>query len=149
MKKILVIFHSQHYGDTKILAEAFAEGARDLGADVTLVNTNDRRITMEEFQAADGVAIGSPDYYSYVAGTIKTFFDDLWLWDRAGKSVKGKPAAVLFSHGTGGRARESLEFFVGRFFNQVGEMIDVQRPIDEETQKACRALGKELVDALI
>jgi multimeric flavodoxin WrbA len=39
MGKIIVIYHSQQYGNTKILAEALAEGAREAGADVNLINT--------------------------------------------------------------------------------------------------------------
>jgi len=95
MGKIIVIYHSQQYGNTKMLAEALAEGAREAGAEVNLINTNERRVTLEEFLSADGVAIGTPDYFSYVAGTVKTFFDDMYLWDQSGKPVKGKPAALF------------------------------------------------------
>jgi len=144
--KILIIYHSQQYGDTKVLAEAFAEGVREGGSELEMINTNERRITLDEFLAADGIGIGTPDYYSYVAGTIKTFFDDLWLWDRAGEPVKEKPAAIFFSHGGGGRGRERLEFFAGRFFEQVGEFIDSPRPPSEEAKKACRELGKKLAE---
>jgi len=49
--------------------------------------------------AADAFAIGTPDYFSYVAGTIKTFFDDICLWDKAGEPVKGK--SLFFSTPTG------------------------------------------------
>jgi multimeric flavodoxin WrbA len=144
--KILIVYHSQQYGDTRVLAEAFAEGAREGGSELELVNTNERRVTLDEFLAADGIGLGTPDYYSYVAGTIKTFFDDLWLWDRAGEPVKGKPAALFFSHGGGGRVRERLEFFGDRFFQQVGEFIDSPRPPSEEARKACRELGKKLAE---
>ena len=39
MGKILVIYHSQQYGNTKILAEALAEGVREAGEKVNLINT--------------------------------------------------------------------------------------------------------------
>ncbi len=146
MGKILVIFHSQQYGDTEVLAQAFAEGVKEGGSEFEMINTNERRITLNEFLAADGVGLGTPDYFSYVAGTIKTFFDDLWLWDKAGESVTGKPAALFFSHGGGGRGRERLEFFAGRFFEQVGESIDSRRPPSEEAEMACRELGKNLAE---
>jgi len=145
MSKILVIYHSQQFGNTKGLAEALAEGARESGAEVELINTNERRVTLNEFLATDAVAIGTPDYFSYVAGTIKTLFDDIYLWDQAGKSVKGKPAALFFSHGGGGRVKESLEAFAQRFFQQVGETVEGRRPISDEAKKKCIALGKELV----
>jgi multimeric flavodoxin WrbA len=148
MGKILVIYHSQQYGNTKILAEALAEGAREAGAEVKLINTNERRVTLEEFLATDAVAIGTPDYFSYVAGTIKTFFDDLYLWDQSGKTVKGKPAALFFTCGGGGKVREPFESLVQRFFQQVGEMVGSEHPIGNEAKKKCIALGKELVKTL-
>ena len=148
MGKIIVIYHSQQYGNTKMLADVLAEGAREAGAEVNLINTNERRVTQEEFLATDAVAIGTPDYFSYVAGTIKTIFDDIYLWDQSGKPVKGKPAALFFSCGGGGKVRQPFESLVQRFFQQVGETVGSERPISNEAKKKCLALGKELVKAL-
>jgi len=148
MPKIMVIYHSQQFGDTHTLAEAFAEGVREGGAAIEMINTNERRIALAEFFTADGVALGTPDYFSYVAGTIKTLFDDLYLWDKSGEPVKGKPAALFFSHGGGGRVREPFEYLAGRFFEQVGKTVESRRPSSEEAKDQCRALGKELVKRL-
>ena len=146
MKKIIVIYHSQQYGNTKLLAEELAEGAREGGAEVSLINTNERRVTLKEYLAADAVAIGTPDYFSYVAGTIKTFFDDIFLWDQSGESVKGKPAVLFCSHGSGGgTVRQPFESLAHRFFRQVGETVSSGRPISDEAKKKCHTLGKELV----
>ncbi|MBW1869771.1 MAG: hypothetical protein JRI73_10900 [Deltaproteobacteria bacterium] len=60
MPKVIVIYHSQQFGDTKTLAEALAEGVRETGAEVEIISTNERRITLDEFLAADGVALGTP-----------------------------------------------------------------------------------------
>ena len=148
MGKIIVIYHSQQYGNTRMLAEALAEGAREAGAEVNLVNTNERRVTLEEFLSSDGVAIGTPDYFSYVAGTVKTFFDDMYLWDQSGKAVKGKPAVLFFSCGGGGKVRQPFEALALRFFKRVGEMVGSERPVSDEAKKKCFALGKELVKNL-
>jgi multimeric flavodoxin WrbA len=148
MGKVTVIYHSQQYGNTKILAEALADGAREAGAEVNLINTNDRRVTLEEVLATDAVAIGTPDYFSYVAGTIKTFFDDIYLWDQSGKPVKGKPAVLFFSCGGGGKVKQPFESLAHRFFQQVGETVGSERPISNEVKKSCRALGKKLVENL-
>ena len=148
MGKIIIIYHSQQYGNTNILAEALADGAREAGAEVSLINTNERRVTLEAFLAADGVAIGTPDYFSYVAGTIKTFFYDIYLWDQSGKPVKGKPAALFFSCGGGRTVKGPFEQLAHRFFQQVGETVGSERPITNEAKKKCLALGKELVTAL-
>jgi multimeric flavodoxin WrbA len=149
MGKMIVIYHSQQYGNTKVLAEAFAEGARETGAEVNLINTNERRVTLKEFLAADAVAIGTPDYFSYLAGTIKTFFDDLYLWDQSGESVKGKPAVLFCSHGGGGgKVKQPFESLAHRFFQQVGETVGSGRPISDEAKKKCYRLGKELAKDL-
>lgn len=148
MKRILVIYHSQQFGNTKMLAEALADGVREAGADVELINTNEHRVTMKEFMSADAVALGTPDYFSYVAGTIKTLFDDIYLWDKAGQPVKGKPAVLFLSHGGGGRVREPLNSFAQRFFTKVGKTAEFPRPINEEAKRACHELGKQLVVSL-
>jgi flavorubredoxin len=148
MKRILVIYHSQQFGNTKILAEALADGIQEAGADVELNNTNEHRVTIKEFMSADAVALGTPDYFSYVAGTIKTLFDDIYLWDKAGQPVKGKPAVLFLSHGGGGRVREPLNTFAQRFFTKVGETAEFQRPINEEAKRTCQELGKQLVVSL-
>jgi hypothetical protein len=81
-------------GILRFLRRRLRRGFGKWGAEVKLINTNEHRVTLEEFLATDGFAIGTPDYFSYVAGTIKTFFDDIYLWDQSGKPVKGKPADV-------------------------------------------------------
>jgi len=148
MGKITVIYHSQQFGDTKLLAETLAEGARETGAEVNLINTNERRVTLKEFLAADAFAIGTPDYFSYVAGTIKTFFDDVRLWEKAGEPVKGKKAVLFYSHGGGGKVKQPFESLTHRFFEQVGETFGSERPISDGAEKKCRTLGKELVKDL-
>jgi hypothetical protein len=79
---------------------------------------------------------------------VKSFFDDLYLWDQSGKPVKGKPAVLFFTCGGGGKVKEPFESLAQRFFKQVGKTIGVQRPINDEAKKACVALGKELAKSL-
>jgi multimeric flavodoxin WrbA len=148
MKKILVLYHSQQFGNTKILAEALADGVREAGADVKFINTNEHRVTLKEFMSADAVALGTPDYFSYLAGTIKTLFDDIYLWDQSGEPVKRKPAVFFISHGGGGRVRQPLESFAEGFFTKVGETAAFQRPINEDAKRSCHELGKQLVVSL-
>ena len=52
MKKILVNYHSQQFGNTKILALALADGIQKAGGEVLMINTNERRISLEEFIAS-------------------------------------------------------------------------------------------------
>ncbi len=135
-------------GILRCLQKHLRRGLGKLGLKLTLINTNERRVTLEEFLSADGVAIGSPDYFSYVAGTVKTFFDDIYLWDQSGKPVKGKPAVLFFSCGGGGKVRQPFEALAQRFFRQVGGTVGSDHPINNEAKKKCLALGKELVKSL-
>jgi NAD(P)H-dependent FMN reductase len=60
---------------------------------------------MAALEAADGVAIGSPNYYSYPSGLIKHFFD--LALNRA--SLKGKPLVAFSTHGGGGGVATIIE----------------------------------------
>jgi len=65
----LVLYHSQEHGNTELMAKAVAEGAREAGAHVTLVNTNTVRLDPSEHQRIDAVAFGTPWWTTSELGT--------------------------------------------------------------------------------
>lgn len=146
MSLLLVLYHSQEHGNTEAMAKALAEGAREAGASVTLANTNKRRFDLEDYRGVDAVAFGTPDYYGYPAGTIKTFADDWYIakgQDRTG--LEGKPYALFYSHGGGGNVREPFEKlfkYIGG--KKVGETVESQGKPSEAVLRACRELGAQL-----
>lgn len=149
MKKILVLYHSQQFGHLHMMAEAFAEGIREAGAEATLHNTNHGRYNIEDYRQFDGVAIGSPDYFSYIAGTLKTFLDDWFLAkSREPEGLIHKPYALFLSYDHVGRARQALEMLFSRLGNQVGSIVECDGEPDEATLAACRGLGTKLVQAI-
>ena len=110
MKQIMIVYHSQEKGNTRKMADLVAEGCRKVqGVQVQMVNVNQVRLEASAVEKADGLAIGSPDYFSYVAGCLKQFFDDLKLAEWAGRKVTGKPYVAFITHGGGGKAVESIE----------------------------------------
>jgi NAD(P)H dehydrogenase (quinone) len=110
MKRILIVYHSQEKGNTRKMAELVAEGCRQVpGVEATLVNVNEARVDIAAAEAADGYALGSPDYFSYMAGGLKQFFDDLCLASWAGRKVTEKPYVAFLTHGGGGSAIASIE----------------------------------------
>jgi len=145
--KILVLYHSQEYGNTKKMAEAVAEGAKSAGADVTSINTNEERPSVEAYRRFDAVAFGSPDYFVYVAGALKAFVDDWYIACKADTTgLKGKPYGLFYSHGGGGAVRGPLEALFGHLGSQVGETIEsVGRP-SGGVLEACRDLGRRLTE---
>ena len=149
MAMVLIVYHSQEYGNTHAMAEAVAEGVRQSGAEAALVNTNEQRADMEQYRAADVGAFGSPDYYSYIAGGLKVFLDD-WLIAKNANAdgLEGKPYALFYSHGGGGRVREPLEQLFKRMGTKVGLTVESRGQPGEDVLAACRQLGKELAEAV-
>jgi NAD(P)H dehydrogenase (quinone) len=142
MVKALVLYHSQQYGNTEKMAEAVAEGLGEEGCDVTVHNANEGRFPIEDFPSYDCVAFGTPDYFSYVAGTLKTFMDD-WYINRNKPGYQGKPIIVFYSHGGGGRVREHLSLF-NRVGDKVAESVGSRGTPDQRTLDQCKSLGREL-----
>ena len=145
MASVLVLYHSQEHGNTRLMAEAVADGAKSAGASVKLFNTNEGRLDMETFRAADAAAFGSPDYYSYIAGVLKVFLDD---WHIAKKTkaagLSGKPYGLFYSHGGGGAVRGPMMMLFGGVGTLVGEVVESAGKPNQQVLDACRTLGKRL-----
>ena len=149
MGSILVLYHSQEYGNTAAMAQAVGEGARTAGADVTLVNTNEQRLDPEQYRHFDAVAFGSPDYWSYIAGGLKVFIDDWYIARKSNRrGLENKPYGLFYSHGGGGAVRRPLEKLFGRMGWQVGETIESYGRPNAAVLEACRELGRQLANAI-
>lgn len=148
MGSVLVLYHSQEYGNTRAMAEAIAEGARAAGAEVTLVNTNEQRLDVEQYRPFDAVAFGSPDYFSYLAGGLKVFLDDWYIALKSNRrGLEGKPYGLFYSHGGGGDVRGPLEELFSRMGSQVGRTIESYGRPAGNVVDACRELGRQLAQA--
>jgi len=150
MGSVLVLYHSQERGNTRAMADAVAEGARGAGAEVTLVNTNERRFNPEEYRRVDAVAFGTPDYFGYIAGGLKVFADDWYIADQRDRGgLEGKPYGLFYSHGGGGGVRAPFEkLFKHIGGNQVGETIESRGKPTAAVLRECRELGGKLAGAV-
>lgn len=105
MAKLLIIYHSQR-GNTETMAKAVYEGAVSSGATVSLKKARDA--TADDLLHCDAVIFGSPNYFGYMAGAMKDFFDRAWL--AIGDQVANKPYAAFTSAGRGEkRALDSID----------------------------------------
>jgi flavorubredoxin len=146
MVRALVLYHSQEYGNTEQMAEAVAEGLKESGCEVTKFNTNKSRFDITLFPGFDCVAFGSPDYFSYIAGGLKTFMDDHYIQATV-KRQQGyteKKLALFYSHGGGGRVRSVMTELFRRVGTQVGEPVGSQGKPNQQTLEKCRELGRQL-----
>ena len=141
MKNILIVYHSQS-GNTESMAKAVAEGAAQAGATVALKKAPDAGI--DDLMGCDAVIIGTPNYFSYMAGMVKDFFDRVWATVRG--KMENKPYAVFGSYGGGGMpAIESVEGICnGLGMKKSADSIGIQRTPTDENLKACRELGEKI-----
>ncbi len=144
MPKVLIIFYSRG-GNTEKMAKAIAEGAESEAVEVEVMRVD--YATAYDFVTADAVAFGSPNYFGYMAGNMKDFFDRMWwsLRDR----VSGKPSAAFSSAG-GGRdtALLSIERIMNSFkLNKVADGVVARGEPGSEEIDACKRLGVALAKA--
>ena len=142
MVEVLVLYYSRT-GRTEALAKALAEGVESKQGSAKV-----RRVdyaTVNDFISCDALAFGSPNYFSYMAGLMKDFFDRA-LSIR--EKVTGKPA-VAFSSGGGSSdaALASLERMIVSFkLEKVTDGVVSQGEPSEKDLEACRKLGEALTE---
>ncbi len=144
MGTVLVVYHSQG-GNTRAAAEALAQGAGDVAATEAVVKEA-LKATKEDLLSCDALAVGTPDYFSYMAGGLKDFFDRTYYPTQG--SVTDKPCGIFVTHGGGGKAVEGVQKICGSFkFKIVGEPVLVKGAPDAEAKARLAELGKALAEA--
>lgn len=148
--RILVIYTSMS-GHTESLARAIADGARG-GQNIEVELKRARDVTPDDIGRASAIAFGSPSYFSYMSGELKSLFDGaLPFKDR----FEGKPA-IAFGTGEGGqiKAVESIENILSYFGVEFVQRSDIlsaglatQGAPDERALKMAKQVGKKLGEA--
>jgi len=146
MARVLVIYHSQS-GNTQAMAEAVARGAASVpGAEVTIRRALDA--TLDDLLGCDAIAVGSPDYFSYMAGGLKDFFDRTF-YPSQGK-VTGKPYVAFVTAGGGGRrALDTIERICSAFkLKQAADPVLAAGRPSPEVLGECEELGRQLAQSV-
>ncbi len=144
MGTVLVVYHSQG-GNTKAAAQALARGARQAaGTDVKVKEA--LQADQDDLLGCDALAVGTPDYFSYMAGGLKDFFDRTFYPTQG--SVADKPCGIFVTHGGGGKAVDSVKKLCNSFkFALVGDPVLVKNAPEPEDQERLAALGELLAKA--
>ena len=144
MAKVLIVYHSLS-GNTKAAAAAVAEGVRAAGG--TALVKEGLKAGPDDLLGCDAVALGSPDYFSYIAGGLKDFFDRTY-YPTQGK-VTGKPYAAFGS--AGGPAATvigCIERMAQAFkLTQAAEPVGAAGKPSAEILEQCRRQGAALARA--
>jgi flavorubredoxin len=145
MAKALIVYHTQT-GNTEKLASALKEAIESCGVDAVLKKAFEA--DLEDLLSCDGYCFGTPDYFSYMAGALKDFFDRT-CYPSEGK-ITNRPYVCFVSHGGGGKAVESLEKMAKRFkLKRITEPLLVEgKPKPKDLEKT-KELGEKLAEAIL
>ena len=144
MCKILVVYHSQT-GNTEKMAESVAEGAGSV-ENITVTLKRAAEATLQDLLDCDGLALGSPEYFGYMAGMVKDFFDRTYNDAGGRKEIFKKPYVVFISAGNDGRgALSAIErICTGYQFKKVYDPVVARGEVDGEVLARCEELGKTI-----
>ena len=144
MKTILVIYHSQT-GATEKMAQAVADGAAAMeGAHAVVKRAAEAQLG--DLLDCDGLVIGSPEYFGYMAGAVKDFFDRTYEPAHIDSRVFRMPYAIFIHAGSDGSgALASIERICrGYKFKKVIEPIAVCGEVTPEVIARCAELGQTI-----
>jgi len=142
--KILIVYHSQS-GNTQKMARKAADGARSMeGVEVYFKKASET--TLQDLLACNGLVIASPEYFGYMAGMVKDFFDRTYDKARGRKEIFKKPYAVLISAGNDGTgALNHIErICLGFQFKKVLAPVLAKGGVDKDILLQCEELGKTI-----
>jgi multimeric flavodoxin WrbA len=127
------------------MAESVAGGAGSIEG-VTVALKRASQANLRDLLECDGLAIGTPEYFGYMAGMVKDFFDRTYDEARGRKEVFKKPYVLFVSAGNDGRgALNNMErICTGYQFKKVYEPVVARGEIDREVLIRCDELGKTI-----
>ncbi len=145
---ILIVFHSQT-GNTEKLARAVARGVGD-AANARALLKRAAQATPKDLKDCAGLVICSPEYFGYMAGAIKDFFDRMYEACRDDPAVQKKPFAVVISAGNDGSfALSHIERICkGYRLKKVQEPILCKGPVTEEALERCVEMGATIAEGI-
>ena len=141
MSKVAVIYLSTQ-GNTKMMAEAIADGVKSRNVDVEIKSFYDWK--PEEAATADAIAIGSSTFHYTILPPIEKFIDKLI---EAG--IEGKPGAAFGSYGWSGEAPGMIADKMRKGgMNVIDPVLRIQYKPDDKDIKECNRLGKDLAEKM-
>ena len=127
------------------MAQKAALGVQAIeGVDVLLKRASEA--TLQDLLSCHGLIIASPEYFGYMAGMVKDFFDRTYSEARGKKEIFKKPYAVLISAGNDGNgALNHIErICLGYQFKKIMAPVVAKGPVEREILVLCETLGKTI-----
>jgi NAD(P)H dehydrogenase (quinone) len=158
--KVLIAYHSAT-GNTEQLARGVAEGVRH-ASNTVVVLKRVGEVTSDDLLSADAIVLGTPVYWSNMAGPVKAFIDDwqLKFGVYPGFKLRNKVGAAFATGGqvSSGKEVALLTILAAMLGNQMivvggggafgaSATTEGDSPgIDEKELAAARALGTRVAE---
>jgi len=145
-EKALLIFYASAYGNTAMLAESIAEGARSGGAKATVmdITATDLMMMIDRIEAARGIAVGSATINGDAVEPVWNLLSNL-----ATLNLKGKVGASFGSYGWSGEAPKLIvERLKGLKFKVEEEPFRVNLVPTGDDLKQAEEFGKRVAQRL-
>ena len=148
MADVLIIFHSQT-GNTEKLARAVAQGV-DKTANARAVLKRAAQAVARDLRDCNAVVICSAEYFGYMAGAVKDFFDRTYEELKDDATVYKKPFCVVISAGNDGSgALNHIERICrGYRLKKVQKPILCKGQVTEEMLARCFELGSTIAEGV-
>ncbi|MFY8135070.1 MAG: flavodoxin family protein [Aquimonas sp.] len=149
MKPLLILHAGSETGTTRLLVDAFCEGAREAEPGLPLCVVPALAGKPEALLDAGAVLFATPEKFGYMAGALKDYFDrSYYLLE--GK-VAGLGYGLMVSAGNDGRgAVESVQRIVrGLALKPLAEPLRIEGPPTPADFDAARELGAAIAAGLV
>lgn len=147
MKHLLLVYASRS-GRTEALMRAVRAGAEEFADDVELRVRQAQDADLDDLLWAQGLLLGTPENFGYMAGLVKDFFDRTF-YPAEGRTV-GLPYALFVGAGNdgSGAARAVERIATGYRWKAVAEPLIVVGDADDAALARARELGQTLAAGL-
>jgi NAD(P)H dehydrogenase (quinone) len=150
VKSVLVVYYSKA-GKTRRMAENICEAINALKVQAVLKRVEDFSVT--DLVKFDGIAVGSPTYFSNMAWPMKKLVDESICFYGASSSLEGKVGGCFTSAGCRTDGIECLRLLELSFgfhhkMKMVPGIISDEDEKEDELKQRCRHFGMKLAGRL-
>ncbi len=139
MPKLMVVYLSTS-GNTKLMADAIAEGADSRGMDAKSVSFYD--VDMNELKKADAIALGSSTFWYTMHQAMDNFINRL-----SNEKLNAKVGASFGSYGWSGEAPIMIaDRLRSMGMHVVDPVLRIQYKPTEKDLEECKRLGKDIAN---
>lgn len=146
--QLLLVLAGHAGGRTHALADAVKQGITIDGENIELRMLPALQAGIDDLLQAQGLLLGTPEHFGYMAGALKDFFDRTFY--PAQDRVQGLPYASFISAGNDGTgAARSIERIAqGYRWKQIAEPLIVVGEPDAAALQRCVELGRTFAAGL-